>query len=306
MTVIDDRIARWEAAHTLRPALIAASRRRGLTLAEAEDVAAEAILRAGLKEDLDLARASSWLRSVTANLAVDEYRRRLPDHTRARLGRQLEDECPHDAVDDRHEAAWVAKLVEGLPQRQAEILKLRALQQTPSQIAAHLGCSYKTVESLTSRARASVRAAVGATLGWTAAIWACVRRNSTLAPTLAAACSIALLTTSSPQPTSPFAEGPSQVVVDRSRPASLFGPASTAPSSHTPVPADSSVGRGQPRESKLETSGGSMLLPGQELGPVRHEAVSTSRSHEDETLLESATRCLEEGPDLSPSRIGCF
>lgn len=159
---------RWMRAEAERIALVRLARRTGLTEADAEDCVQESILKVVPRSDLDEDRMGSLLATVVKRRAIDLHRRA---EAAARASRRLqtvascEAEAPDVALCDRAEAEWSASVVERLPAFQRQVLLARAEGRTWSEIARELSTSVKAVESAVSRARASVRLAIAATLG---------------------------------------------------------------------------------------------------------------------------------------------
>lgn len=125
--------------------------------AEAEDVVSEAVLRGACQGYHDAANLGAWLTTVTVNLCYESYRER------ARAERWRTAVLPErDAHAD--DALWdwvcVRRTLHRLPDRQRVAVELRAGGFDVPAIAQRLDCTYKTAESLLSRARASLRASV--------------------------------------------------------------------------------------------------------------------------------------------------
>ncbi len=299
----------WDALFSLRSDLVAQVRGLGLSFEDAEDVASEAILRAALKPDLDIDRAGGWLRVVARRLAIDSFRRR---ERCAAYDVTAIDSCqpsPQDDVDDRLEAAWVAGVVESLPVRQRIVLQRRSEQMTPESIADAMGCTYKTVESLTSRARTSVRRALSATLGLVAGAQVVVRRGIGLnggMQAVAVAASIPLVAG-----TFLAVTPPAEAIVTH-RAAFAAAPPAFDEVQHRGTEAWQSVASPvawmraptSPTAAREERSAHVHVAPAT-TGPVTHGGLSTTREREDETLLETTLRCVREGPTVSVNTVGC-
>jgi len=298
-----NRAARWKHVETFRSELIAQAQRRGLTREEAEDVASEAILRAGAKPDLDLATAQCWLRRVTRNLAVDAYRARLTPARASRLAHVMDPAPlePQSAVDDQLEAAWAAQLVTRLPGRQQMVLQRKAAGASLHEIAAQLDVPYKTVESLVSRARTSMREALGTALGFIAFVAAGLRRGArAVSPGMLAAAGVVLLAV----PLGPAGAGPD---VENVAPAPQPVVESAAVPRFAPVtqrrPQTRSTGTNGDRRPPLRSV--NQMAGAGNVGPIQHSAVETTRRDPDRTLAESVEDCLRQGLEVSPENIGC-
>jgi RNA polymerase sigma factor (sigma-70 family) len=292
---------RWRLADAYRSELIAQAQRRGLTREEAEDVASEAILRAGAKGDLDLDRAENWLRRVTRNLAVDAHRARLTPAAASRLAHAHDPAPlePQTVVDDQLEACWVASLITRLPARQQLVLHQKAEEHSMQDIATHLGVPYKTVESLASRARTKMREALAGAFGVLALLGGLLRRApraSTGPIVLVAAGTLALSFPLAPHSVSPDWSTPAPLlfrVVDRE-------PTSAGVSFARPAAAHSTAPK-----SERSTPAVTELVPAGAVGPVTHTGVKTTRRDADRTLLDSVNDCLAGGVEITDDNIGC-
>ncbi len=162
---------RWAAAWAHRPLLLGLARQR-VEGHVAEDVVSEAMLRAATAAVEDEA-LRPWLVTTTLRLCADVHRRTVRDRRRdLRLATYEPTSVPapeDEVVDDLH-ARWLAQQVDRLPERQARALWLRARGQDVGAIAVTMAVPYKTVESLLSRGRHTLRGWAGALLlfvgGW--------------------------------------------------------------------------------------------------------------------------------------------
>ena len=275
--------------------LVAIALRRGLDVEEAQDVASEAILRAGSAPDLDLERADAWMSVVVQRLSVDVHRRRP---TQAQLARVHHHEVPDldeaSAVDDREEAAWVATVVAGLPDAQRDVLHLVAAGAGPAAVAQSTGRSYKSVESCLSRARSHVRHALEATLAVGGALAAGLRpRLRFAAPALTVAAFLGVAVQLGGPPA-----GAAATVVR--------GPETAAGTTGQPAGVPHSAARARARA--VHTSRPALpvaALPPQAVGPLRHSRIAVERQRGEESFVGSALWCLREGLTISPERVGC-
>lgn len=147
------------------PRVLALARRMLGESAECEDVAQEAFLRVWRHAAAwrpGEARFDTWLHRVTLNLCYDRLRRR----------RELATASPPEQVDegpapDRNLAARdvgrrVARAMAALPDRQREAIALCHYQELGNIEAARImGVSVEALESLLSRGRRALRAALG-------------------------------------------------------------------------------------------------------------------------------------------------
>jgi len=140
-----------------------------------------------------------FLAATTMRLCVDRHRRDARDEKAgARLrGWYADEPSPEDVVCDRAEAAWVAGLAEALPDSQRSALAAKADGLSGMEVAARHGVSYKAVESLLSRARTQLRAAVATTLSAVAAATAAAHRRGPTQAEAVAGVSLAAFVTMS-------------------------------------------------------------------------------------------------------------
>jgi RNA polymerase sigma factor (sigma-70 family) len=162
---------RWEQVWAHHDRLLRYARRRTLSEHDAEDVVAEALLRAMEGPEVDDVRLPGWLTTVTARLCADLARERTRERRRwARAGLPASMRSSEEQVCERAEAAWVADRVAELPPRQQQVLRLRAEGLDLTGVARCLGVSYRSAESLLARARKTARAALASTLAPLAAV----------------------------------------------------------------------------------------------------------------------------------------
>lgn len=163
---------RWAAAWEHRPLLLGVARQR-VEAHVAEDVVSEAMLRAATTEHVADEALRAWLVTTTTRLCADVHRRAQREHRRdlrlAVYEPQTEPAADEVVVDELH-AQWLARQMERLPERQARALWLRAHGHDIAAIAVMMVLPYKTVESLLSRGRHSLRGWAGAVVlvlgGW--------------------------------------------------------------------------------------------------------------------------------------------
>jgi RNA polymerase sigma factor (sigma-70 family) len=289
--------------NSYRGDLIAQALSRGLTREEAEDVASECILRAALKDDLDLEHPGGWLRRVAFHLAMDTHRARTGTRHVHRLAGTVD--LVHDPsaeVDDKDEAAWVGRLVCELPERQQAVLRHRAAGLTVGETAQAMGTSYKTVESLTSRARSSVRRALAGTLSGAGLLWGWCRRAGRLPAEVPGAVALAGLT---------LGAWTAPALAPDARPAVV---SAAVPTRHVEAAPPAAVAlvpgqEGVPARKTLVHRPAAVryvaLLGSGSVGPVAHGDARLSRTRNDEPLLRSLETCLAAGPVVGADRLGC-
>lgn len=150
---------RWMALWCHREALLRLARARVAVAADAEDVVQEALVRGATTPSLRDDALAPWLTRVTINLCADLHREVARGRKRRLFAvrHAAVEGSPESDVCDRAEARAVAAAVRTLPDRQRRALLLVADGNDVASVADVLGCNYKAVESLLSRARATVR-----------------------------------------------------------------------------------------------------------------------------------------------------
>ena len=156
----DKRDEQWLDLWQHRATLIRMARRRLPCPDEAEDIASEAVLRAAAR-GIDPAIAGPWMNRVVSNLCADRRREASYDPIRVRYARSyaLPAASVEDVVCSRMIDKDMLRRFDTLPARQRTATVLRADGHRVDCIADRLACSYKTVESLLSRARHTLRQA---------------------------------------------------------------------------------------------------------------------------------------------------
>jgi RNA polymerase sigma factor (sigma-70 family) len=152
------RSRRWSLVWSQRARLLRIARRRTASDHDAEDVVAEALLRAMESPEIDDERLPAWLTTVTVRLCIDVQRERAREHRLwSRTGAPGTSASCEERVCELSEAAWVSRRLTALPARQAQALRLRADGHDVAGVARSLGVSYRTAESLLARGRAAAR-----------------------------------------------------------------------------------------------------------------------------------------------------
>lgn len=132
------------------------ARSKGLGFDDAEDVAQETLCRA-LERRIGLDCLLPWSIAVAGNLIADHHRRS------SKLARAVIAAHPtSDPIEDVDDALWgreIARLVNGLPRKQAEILLKVAEGATVPELAPAMQASRRAVEGHLRRARRHLRIA---------------------------------------------------------------------------------------------------------------------------------------------------
>ncbi len=121
---------------------------------DAADVAEEALARAYGRWNRVVAGGdpAPWVVRVSANLALDRWRRRK---TAAKYAGAVASAGAHDAMADRVD---LHRALAALPKRQREVVVLRYVADLPEEaVAAALGCAVGTVKTHASRGLAALR-----------------------------------------------------------------------------------------------------------------------------------------------------
>ncbi|AXB41605.1 sigma-70 family RNA polymerase sigma factor [Amycolatopsis albispora] len=163
----------WGVVDAHRDRLLRIARRRTPSEQDAEDVVSEAVLRAAERPGLDPDRLPAWLTTVTVRLCADVTRDAARERRRwLRADVETAAESCEQRICDRAEASWLAGHLDTLPDRQAQVLRLRADGLDVTAAAESMGVSYRTAESLLARGRRALRVlltsslAAVAVLGW--------------------------------------------------------------------------------------------------------------------------------------------
>ncbi|MDX6287663.1 MAG: hypothetical protein QOG53_3148 [Frankiales bacterium] len=308
----EQRTSRHRRIWAERDALLRIARRRTACEQDAEDAVSEAQLRAMQAEYLDDERIGAWLTTVTINLCTDMARKRLraAKHLSATVPSAQVEDSPEQRVVDADTAARVVQRFSRLPARQREALMLRTAGLSVDRIADRLGLSYKAVESLLSRARATLRDALAwipvAVLGTLRYL----RDGARAAPAATATCAVALAWLVIPAPTTVLQPGtlPAVVAPAYLQPERTPGPYAGNGTSQSPQAPIRERARG-PRASAPGTDPpdhGTLLVPhAVQRGPMKVDSGGASRDHGDESAMETVTQCLQDGIVVSADMIGC-
>lgn len=306
---------RWQQAWEHRTDLLQLARRRTLNSSDAEDVVAEALLRS-VDTEVDPEHLGAWLNTVVRRLCIDLARDRARADRREAYGwrHALPPATPEEVVCDRHQAQWASAQVLALPPRQRQALELRASGLVLEEVAEQLGASYKTTESLLSRARTALRSKLATTYG-VGVLGAVLPHRwyrlqllgSGTAATTTAAVGVLVMgglaltgpaTTPSPTPVLPRTEAAAPVeavVVPR-----LDEPAARRPSAESARPAASAVAPGaasaRAEEGAASSSAPREVLRTDSVGTrdtVQVGGVTVTEHDADESFQESLQECLD-------------
>ena len=133
--------------------------------AEAEDVAQETFIRAWKQAPSwrpGGARFDTWLHRVALNLCYDRLRRRRETLLGSPPDRPDEGPAPDRGLEAADVGRRVARAMQALPDRQREAIVLCHYQELGAAEASRLmGVSIEALESLLSRGRRALRAALG-------------------------------------------------------------------------------------------------------------------------------------------------
>ncbi|MDO8379544.1 RNA polymerase sigma factor [Phenylobacterium sp.] len=146
------------------PRLLALAGRMLGEASEAEDVAQEAMIRAWRQAPTwkpGVARFDTWLHRVTLNLCYDRLRRRREIVTDSPPEQADDGPAPDRGLEAADVGRRVAAAMAALPERQREAVALCHYQDlTNIEAAAIMGVSIDALESLLSRGRRALRAAL--------------------------------------------------------------------------------------------------------------------------------------------------
>jgi RNA polymerase sigma factor (sigma-70 family) len=306
-----ERRRRWQLVLPHRTYLVRIAIRRGMSPHDAEDCAQEAMVRCVDFPGLDETRVLEFLATTTMRLCVDRHRLHARDLkvSAKLLPWYVEEPSPEEEACDRGEASWVAAHVARLPESQRTALAAKAEGLSCHEIAARMDLSYKAVESLLSRARAYVRAAVA--MAWV--LVARMRRRGLDVPDGVPAMALAALVTASVLAPRDAVPPPATVaapatVVTAGTPRVV--PARAAAPAVVPAPAPRPASTPAPSAGEQEAGdpGGGLPLP----TPVPTDPCDLRLPHVETCVPvksykpgEGLRSCLANGPQISPRGVDC-
>ena len=146
------------------PRVLSLAQRMLFDPTEAEDVAQETFIRVwknAPRWQPGAAKFDTWLHRVALNLCYDRLRRRRETPTDTPPEQIYEGAAPDRGLEARDVGRRVAAAMHGLPDRQREAVALCHYQEmTNIEAAAVMGLSVEALESLLSRGRRALRAAL--------------------------------------------------------------------------------------------------------------------------------------------------
>ena len=277
---------------------------------EVDDCVQEAMTRVAAMPDVDVARIGQLLTAVVSNLAVDAHRARSRAIQNLHRVVPPPQPGPDEVVCDVAEARWLWAQRGKLAERDRRVLDLRVANRSVGEAARELGITYKSAEHALARARGFLRAAWRATAALAGILWGSRLRRSVAGPAVAlspAALSLVLALTivasgalgsdrgagaarMIPADSAALsAASPAVLRASRAAPAAARAAGAARPGTRPSSPRERTVVR--TREVRAH---GLHVYPG-----------GVTRSSENETVLESAERCLRDGPIVTTTYVGC-
>lgn len=303
--------ANWALLLSWRDRAVAALQRRYGLSAEAEDLVHEAMLRLVRLPNLDPKHVGGLLALASDRLAIDQHRRRLREYSAsARLGLPP-DPAPDELAVDRVEALRLAGQLPALSRLERTAVLGKAQGLEPRQTAELLGVSPKSVHLALARARAALKAAgrVGGII-----IFGRFRRKGAPARrvlqglAIGASCSVVSLFLMAPSPSSPNSHADLEAQRATQPTATHSHSASSATSASGHAGAAGAAHHG-PLSTLAANRGGPTVIaqvgvPDPRLG--HGTLVTVTRSHGNQSLLQSLQACLQPGAiSLDPRHAGC-
>ncbi len=134
-------------------------------VAEAEDVAQDAMLRLwkiAPQWRQGEAKVTTWLYRVVTNLCTDRLRKRRGDKSIDAVPEPVDDQpAAPDGLIEKERAAALRKALDSLPERQRQAVVLRHLEGASNpEIAQIMEISTEAVESLTARGKRALKSAL--------------------------------------------------------------------------------------------------------------------------------------------------
>jgi RNA polymerase sigma factor (sigma-70 family) len=300
---------RWDLVLPHRQELLRIARRRVACAADAEDAVATAMLRTVESRTLDEGRIAQFLCTTVIRLTVDVHRDRARQLAigKRHVTREIPGPSAEDTLCDEAEARWLAAALSDCPERERQVLDARLGGLVGGDVATHLGLSAKAAENAYTRLRDRANKLVAATLAGLGFAGGCIRRAGPGLAVPVVLASVALtLGYSAPVQSAP------QVLI--STPATGVVESATAPASAQNFPEHSL------RDSALDAGRRSAAVAAQVAAPAAERArvltveppepsravvgggavhIEEQKEYENETLVESAERCLAR---LDPQR----
>lgn len=312
--------ANWELVLEHRERLLRLAQGKLGNASDAEDCVQEAMLRVATHKALDPTRVAGLLTVVVSNLCMDQHR------ATARLRKAAPKLAEPEAGDggvalvcDLAEARWLHEQASRLPQREQQVLAMRAAGSSAGETAEGLSVSYKAAESAYTRARSKLHAVWKATLGWLGCLLAPRLRSregaaAVLVPA-AALTAVTLLVLQQPV-TSSIADAPPvpSPVPSLTQTGTTLRPLPPATARARPSQAAARPTSAQPKGNPRGPAAARPVpSPARPLGTgpvgdkriVGTDGVSVTDRHEDESLQQTLDRCLRKGFVLTLEERRC-
>lgn len=302
---------RWMLAWSHRNDLTLIARRRLRCPEDAADAVHEAMLRAVEYEHLDEDRIGAWMTRVLVNLCADQGRdqAREPKRRRYTVMIEMSDPSPEEVVIEKTTAAAACARLADMPKSQRDAILLRASGLPVGEVASRLGVGYKAAESLLSRGRAVVRAALVAGVAAVFPAARVARRLPAPAAAVALATVAAAVWIPAPSP------GPAASGRTTAMPISMPDPPRVAASGAAPAPRAGEnvlgVGVAEAREKRPTPSAPGrateVLVAPVQVGAegMNVAAGGASGTQHAGAWHEQAVQCLLDGPEVTLEYVGC-
>jgi RNA polymerase sigma-70 factor (ECF subfamily) len=301
---------RWALAWTHRPELLAVARRRVPCSDDADDIVNEAMLRAVLYAELDEARIAAWLTRVVVNLCAAAGRERARAGKRRRYAQMMDMDVPtpEEVAVERAAASSACVRLGALPATQRDALLLRARGLPVGEVASELGVKYKAAESLLSRGRAAIRAALVAGVTGVLGGFRGLRRAPAPISGMAAVALVvaAWMPTAQPPPEANTRTTAPQFA-DATRAADELPAGDAAAAASQPAGGASTSVAEMPHAPRSGAAARRKVVAPVEAGAAGVEisgGAVTAQEHE-RPWQDELTACLLGGDLITPERVGC-
>jgi RNA polymerase sigma factor (sigma-70 family) len=277
---------------------------------EVDDCVQEAMTRVAGMPDVDVARVGQLLTAVVSNLAVDAHR------TRSRASRNMHRVVPppppgpDEAVCDIAEARWLWEQRATLDDRDRRVLDLRLAERSVGEAARELGITYKSAEHALARARGCLKAAWRATAVLAGILCGSRLRRAGTAPALAlspaALTLVMVLAIGATGALGSNGNVSTERMTRKDVVWSSLAEAAPAPPRVASMRVDARGQSSGPTRRRAPSPNRTLArTPELVAGGVRVGSRPVTHNSEDETVLESAERCLRDGPIVTTTYVGC-